>query len=205
MAKIENRKITMNNGSVIEFGEKQRMKKAHSVGADGQVTVVIDFDNGESVAVTVSPTSATGLAACGHGLSQKLGDAAAGADNTNDAFESVLEIASRLSNDQWFKVSEGGTASSAKGSSELVEALVVVLGQTKDAVRTMLGQLSQGDKMALRKTPRVAEVIERLKAERAPSKSEQEKAAAGVSLLDALTRGEMPVSAPAAAVGEATL
>ena len=194
MAKSETRAITMLSGLIVEFGEKQRMKKAHGQSPDGKVWVQIDFDNGETVVVNVDPVSKTGLAACGHGLSQKLGDAAAGADNTNDAFESVLEIANRVSNDEWFKASEAGTGT-AKGSSELVEALVVVLSQSKDVVRGMLSKLSQGDKMALRKTPKVAAVIEDLKAKRSPSKSEKEKAEAGASLLEALGRGEVPTAA----------
>jgi len=48
--------------------------------------------------------------------------------------------------------------------------------------------------MALRKTPAVAQVIEALRAARAPSKAEKEKEAAGANLLAALQAGQVPES-----------
>lgn len=194
MAKTEGRKVTMLDGRVVEFGEKQRMDKSYSA-SGSLVTVAIDFDNGETVQVEVDANTPVGLQALGHGLVQKLGDAAAGANTTADAFESVLEIAQRISKGEWSKVREGGTGV-AKGASELVEALVKVLGQSKEVVREMLGKLSQGDKMELRKVPRIAAVIEEIKASRAPSAAEQAKAEAAAQLLEALGRGETPVYPP---------
>jgi uncharacterized protein YdiU (UPF0061 family) len=186
--------IEMKDGRKLSFGEKQKMAKDYGTTEDGQVFVQIDFDNGETVKLVIDPTSATGLQAAGHGLSQKLGDAAAGADNTNDAFEAVLEVASRVANGEWTKARAAGDGTSAKGASELVEALVKVLSQPKETVREMLSKLKQADKMALRKTPAVAQVIEALRAARAPSKAEKEKEAAGANLLAALQAGQVPES-----------
>lgn len=190
----ESRKVSMKDGRTLEFGEKQKMSKDYGVTDAGHVFCQIDFDNGETVRLEVDPTSPTGLMALGHGLSQKLGDSASGADNTNDAFEAVLEVASRVANGEWTKARAAGDGTSAKGASELVEALVKVLSQPKEVVREMLSKLKQADKMALRKTPAVAQVIEALRAARAPSKAEKEKEAAGASLLAALQAGEVPVS-----------
>ena len=182
----EARTVNMKDGRTLSFGEKQKMSKDYGVTDAGLVYCQIDFDNGETVRLEIDPTSPTGLQAAGHGLSQKLGDAASGADNTNDAFEAVLEVASRVSNGEWTKSRATGDGTSAKGASELVEALVKVLGQPKEAVRGMLANLKQADKMALRKTPAVAQVIEQIRAARAPSKAETEKANAGAGLLAAL-------------------
>lgn len=189
------RKIEMKDGRTLEFGANQRMAKDYGVTEEGKVFCQIDFDNGESVRVEVDPSSEIGCIAAGHGLSQKLGDAAAGADKTEDAFEAVLEIASRVANGEWRKTKEAGEGGSAKGASELVEALVRVLTQPKEIVREMLAKLKQSDKMALRKTPAVAEAIEAIRAARGPSKAEKEKAAAGASLLAALASGQVPESA----------
>lgn len=182
----DSRTIAMKDGRTVSFGEKQKMDKSHGTAENGNVFCQLDFDNGETVRVEIEPTSEVARQAAGHGLSQKLGDSAAGAENTNDAFENVLEIAGRISKGEWSKARTAGEGGSAKGASELVEALVKVLGQPKEVVRDMLSKLSQGDKMALRKTPAVAAEIEALKAARAPSKSALEKASVGADLLSAL-------------------
>ena len=192
----ENRTIEMKDGRKVEFSPTTKMKKDYGNCENGNVFCQIDFDNGETVRLEVDPLSPTGLQALGHGLGQKLGDAAAGAESTNDAFEAVLEVASRVANGEWTKTRAAGEGGSAKGASELVEALVKVLGQPKEIVRDMLAKLKQGDKLALRKTPAVVEAIEQLRVNRAPSKAEKEKAAAGAAMLEALKRGETPVSVP---------
>lgn len=185
----DSRKIEMKDGRTLEFGAVQKLSKDYGVTPAGVVFCQIDFDNGETVRVEVDPASDTGKQACGHGLSQKLGDAASGADNTNDAFEAVLEVASRVSNGEWLKQRGTGEGGTAKGASELVEALCEVLSQDKTAVREMLTQLKQADKLALRKTPAIAAVIERMRESRGPSKAEQEKAAAGAALLAKMKGG----------------
>lgn len=193
----EARNIAMKDGRTLSFGETQKMSKEYGADAEG-VFVEINFDNGETVRLSVDPTSDIGKQALGHGLAQKLGDAASGAESTNDAYEAVLEVAARIANGEWTKARAAGEGGSAKGASELVEALVQVLGQPKDVVREMLAKLKQGDKLALRKTPAIAEVIEKLRATRAPSKAEKEKANAGASLLAALQAGQTPESLAAA-------
>ena len=198
----DNRTIAMKDGRSIEFSPTTKMKKDYGVTEKGEVFVQLDFDNGETVRLEIDPSSPMGLQAAGHGLAQKLGDAAAGADSTNDAFEAVLEVASRVANGEWTKARAAGEGGSAKGASELVEALSKVLSQPKEVVRTMLAKLNQRDKLALRKTPAVAEAIEVLRANRAPSKAEKEKEAAGANLLAALQAGQIPESAPAPADAE---
>jgi hypothetical protein len=131
------------------------------------------------------------------GLVQKLGDAAAGAESTDDAFESILEVANRFNKGEWNKNREGG--GTAKGSSELVVALTEFMqtqnpegNVTKDTVRELLASLNNQEKASLRKVPEVAAIIERLKAERKPSKGEAERVEAGKALLSALAAGKVP-------------
>jgi len=128
------RTIKMNDGREVRFGEKTRMKKEYGVSDQGLIFCRIDFDNGESIEVLVDPNSEVGQQALGHGLSQKLGDAAAGAESTEDAFEAVIEVAKQISAGKWNKAREGG-GGSAKGASDLVIALAEVLGKEKETVR----------------------------------------------------------------------
>lgn len=180
--------VTMTDGRQVEFGEKTKMKKDYGFdAATGLVWCRIDLVNGEVLEVQVDPASDLGRQAAGHGLSQKIGDAAAGADSIEDAFESMLEVCKRISNGEWTKAREGSAGGSAKGSSELVQALCAVMGQDKETVRTMLAGLTAGDKAALRKVPEIAAEIEKIKAAKAPSKADAERASKGAALLAALS------------------
>ena len=186
--------VTMQDGRKIVFGEKTKMKKEYGYNAEtGLVYCRLDFCNGETVESFVDPKSDLGFQVAGHGLAQKLGDAAAGADSVEDAFEAVLEVAKRIANGEWTKAREGSSGGSAKGASELVQALVAVMGQDKDTVRSMLAGLTAADKMALRKVPEIAAEIEKIKAAKAPSKAEKEKADKGSALLAALKGEAAPV------------
>lgn len=186
-AEAKTNKVKMTDGREVEFGEKTKMKKDYGFEAEtGLVWCRLDFANGEVVETKVDPNSEIGRQALGHGLAQKLGDAAAGAESVDDALEAVIEVAKRIAAGEWAKAREGG--GSAKGASELVQALVVVLGKDKDVIRTMLSGLNAAEKMALRKVPEVGAEIEKIKAAKAPSKAEQEKVQQGAGLLDALRK-----------------
>lgn len=178
------RTIKMNDGREVRFGEKTRMKKEYGVYDQGLIFCRIDFDNGESIEVLVDPNSEVGRQALGHGLSQKLGDAAAGAESTEDAFEAVIEVAKQISAGKWNKAREGG--GSAKGASDLVIALAEVLGKEKETVRNLLANMSAAEKAMLRKVPDVLATIVRIKAARGPAKVNAEKAAQAAALFDAL-------------------
>ncbi len=179
------RTIKMNDGREVRFGEKTRMKKEYGVSDQGLIFCRIDFDNGESIEVLVDPNSEVGQQALGHGLSQKLGDAAAGAESTEDAFEAVIEVAKQISAGKWNKAREGG-GGSAKGASDLVIALAEVLGKEKETVRNLLANMSAAEKAMLRKVPDVLAAIERIKAARGPAKVNAEKAAQAAALFNAL-------------------
>ena len=92
----------------------------------------------------------------------------------NNAFNAVLEVAPRVANGEWTTASATGDDTSAKDATDLVEALVKVLSQPKEVVCDMLAKLKQDDKLALRKTPAVAQVIESLRATRPSVKADKE-------------------------------
>ena len=200
------RSIQMDDGRTIIFGEKTRLKKDYNQ-KDGNMSCVLDFDNGKTIEVLMPLGNLPEIAAdesnplaglakvsiqlIGHGLSQKLGDAAAGADSVDDAYEAILEVAARLNKGEWSKAKgEGG--GSAKGSSELVQALVVVLGHDLNTIRQMMATLTAGEKMGLRRLEPVAAEIEKIRAARAPSKKDQAKADQAAALLNALKSGTVP-------------
>jgi hypothetical protein len=212
------RKITMDDGREVEFGEKTRMLKDYGIEGDN-VWARIDFENGKVVKVYAlagnlpsmiaagevegaseeakkdADLARTALQLMGHGMVQKLGDSAAGAESTNDALEAVLEVGGRISKGQFNKVREGG--GSAKGAGELVQAMFEYLSKdkpelTKDTVRELLSGLTAQEKAGLRKVAEVAEIIERLRAERKPSEGEQKKVAAAAALLAGLKEGKLP-------------
>lgn len=140
------------------------------------------------------------LKAIGHGLVQKLGDAAAGADTTDDALEAILEVANRFNKGDWSKAREGG---SAKGAGDLVLAMHEFLQQsdpdiTKDKVRDMLAGLSPADKNGLRQLDEIKAIIAKLKAARAPSKRETEAKAKAAEALAALKQAVKPAETSAA-------
>jgi hypothetical protein len=182
-------RVKMDDGREVEFGEKTKMLKDYSFDeATGLVSTRIDFSNGRVVEVKVDPASPIGRQAMGHGLAQKLGDAAAGAETIDDAYESVLELAARVNKGEWTKVREGG--GTAKGSSELLQALVIVLSKTADEVRAMLTNFTPAEKTALRATGPVAAEIEKIRA----AKPNTEKAKKGDGLLAALLGGAAPAA-----------
>lgn len=105
-----------------------------------------------------------------HGLKQKIGDAAAISRNPEtgraaspeDKFAAMREVADRLLAGQWNKVREGGT-----GGGLLLAALVRMYAGKKDrdTLVAFLAEKSEAEKTALRKNPRVAAIIETIRAE----------------------------------------
>jgi len=108
-----------------------------------------------------------------HGLKQKLVDAAAIARNPDtgksatidDKYQAVLTVYERLAAGQWNAVREGG-AGNVGGL--LLRALVRMYEgrKTVDDLKAFLDGKTDVEKAALRKNPKVAAIIETIKAER---------------------------------------
>lgn len=192
------RKIKMNDGREVEFSEKGRMQKESYVEGDSMICR-IDFDNSETVQIGLPLGNLLDLAkedtpdgrkakmsieAIGHGLKQKLGDAAAGAKSTKDALEDVISTAKQVAAGDWNKAREGGGGGGS--SSELVEACVVVLGKNLETVRTVLATLEPKEKTQLRRSPAIAAEIEKIRAAQKPTDADKAKEEAANKLLEGL-------------------
>lgn len=163
--------VQMDDGRTVEFTGKKRLDKTIEI-KDGVVSVRLDFVNGETRTFTVPPELL--LQCAGHGASQKLGDEISNVTDIEDAIETIDQLMSRLSKGQWLADREGGTGMA--GASILAKALVEYSSQPIAVVREYLSPMTNKEKAALRATPEVAVIVQRLEAEKAARAAERGKA-----------------------------
>ena len=132
----------------------------------------LKFANGQELALTTGQLS-NHVKECAlfHGLKQKLVDAAAISRNTEtgrtatveDKYQAVKTVFDRLLSGQWNATREGGGTSGGL----LLQALVRMYAgrKTPDELRAFLAEKTDAEKTALRKNPRVAQIIEEIRAE----------------------------------------
>lgn len=135
----------------------------------------LGFSNGQRIRVRVADLDQSIIAhAVMHGLKQKLVDAAALSRNPDtgrsatieDKYLAVREVYDRLMAGQWNKNRGDGTGTGVGGL--LFRALCrLYSGKTPDQIRAFLDGKSKEEQSALRKNPRVAAIIETIKAESA--------------------------------------
>ena len=134
--------------------------------------LALQFANGESLGLTAAQLPNNILEhAVWHGLKQKLVDAAAISRNletgraasVEDKYQAVKTVYDRLLAGQWNAVREGGGATGGL----LLQALVRMYAgrKTADELKAFLADKSDAEKTALRKNPRVAQIIEDIRAE----------------------------------------
>lgn len=157
--------VTMEDGRVVDFVGKRKIQKASEI-VNGQVVTTIDFVNGRTVRF-VMPQELLGQFAA-HGAEQKLGDAAAGEKDIDDAVEAVAETAARLARGEWNvkRESSGGSG----GASILVKALCEHSGKSVEQIRQFLSTKTQAQKMAMRQSAQIKPIIDRLEAEKQAKK-----------------------------------
>ena len=135
-------------------------------------TLALTFANGESLIVGIKDLSPDLVSqALIHGLKQKLVDAAAISRNpetgraatVQDKYEAVRVVYDRLLSGAWNAVREGGGQSGGL----LFKALLRMYAgrKTEQDIRAFLEDKSDAEKTALRKNPRVAQIIEDIRAE----------------------------------------
>lgn len=155
-------------------------------------TIKLDFQHGKTLeldAIRLTP-EVIGQALM-HGLKQKLVDAAAISRDTSTGkaatietkFDAIKEVMDRLLAGEWNKRREGGPTGGL-----LKRALIELYAgrKTPDQIEAFLDAKSDKEKAALRKNPKVAEIIERLRREDAAEKGTD----AGVDLLAELDAEE---------------
>ena len=132
----------------------------------------LKFADGKELAITASQLTNNVMEyAIFHGLKQKLVDAAAISRNpetgraasVEDKYQAVKTVYDRLLAGQWNAVREGGGATGGL----LLQALVRMYARRKtiEALKAFLADKSDAEKTALRKNPRVATIIEDIRAE----------------------------------------
>lgn len=138
-------------------------------------TLTLAFANGKTLTVKSDELSADIISqAIMHGLKQKLVDAAAISRNTDtgrpasieDKYNAVREVYDRLYAGSWNKIRAAGEGKSSGGL--LFKALCrMYASKTPEQVRAFLDAKTKEEQAALRKNPRVAEIIETIRAEEA--------------------------------------
>lgn len=148
-------------------------KRAAAITAtiDGQA-LTLTFANGQELKLRADALN-TDIQqhAIMHGLKQKLVDAAAISRNTEtgrpatveDKYQAVRTVYDRLLAGAWNATREGACA----GGGLLLQALCRMYAgrKTPDELRAFLADKSDAEKTALRKNPRVAEIIEAIRME----------------------------------------
>lgn len=135
-------------------------------------TLVIKFSHGKELTLETESLSPEILSyAICHGLKQKLVDAAAISRNqdtgrsatVDDKYHAVNDVFGRLLAGEWNKRREGGGASGGL----LYRALVRVYEgrKTPDQIKEWLDGITDAQKAALRKNPKVSKVIDEIRAE----------------------------------------
>lgn len=164
--------VTMEDGRVVSFSGKRKLLK-ESIIDDSGVLVRLDFRNGRVINFIV-PSNLTNQFAA-HGAEQKLGDETAGTDDVDDMVLDVESLVKRLEAGEWTQKREGGGMS---GTSVLLRALVEFSGKTVEQMKLFLqGDPSSTDpnkqraktnaeKMALRNSPQLKGIVERLESEK---------------------------------------
>jgi len=155
-------KVTMTDGREVDFAGKRKMlKEIMKLGVDG-IALRFDFRNGETRTYDLNPALTLQFAA--HGGLQKYGDETAGLEDVDDMVEATDEIHGRLEKGEWSVQRE---ANGLSGVSVLMKALIELTGKTKDQVREFLSPLSQAEKNALRASPQLKPIVDRIEAEKA--------------------------------------
>ena len=135
-------------------------------------TLALTFANGETLIMRGDALNAdVQQYAMMHGLKQKLVDAAAVSRNpetgraatVEDKYQAVKAVFDRLLGGQWNATREGG----GNAGGLLAQALTRMYAGRKTAedIKAFLAEKSDAEKTALRKNPRVAQIIEDIRAE----------------------------------------
>ena len=141
---------------------------------EAQTGMTLTFSNGKTIIVNTLNMSQCILDyATMHGLKQKLVDAAAISCNPEtgrpatieDKYEAVAGVYDRLMAGQWNKPRE--SAGTVAGGLLFKALCRMYATKTPEYIREFLAKKTDAEKAALRKNPRVAEIIETIKAENA--------------------------------------
>lgn len=159
--------VVLSDGRSVDFVGKRKLLKDTIINDDGTVAVRLDFRNGETRTWTIPQDLL--LQSAGHGAAQKLGDECAGIQDPEDMVLAVDDLIGRLNEGNWNVKREGG--SGFAGTSVLLRALVEFSGKSPEEIKAFLKDKTQADKMALRASPQLKPIVDRLEAEKVAKSS----------------------------------
>lgn len=156
--------VQMTDGRVVEFVGKRRAIKTSNITPENKIQIQIDFINGETRLFTVPEDMVLRFAA--HGALQKLGDSYSNLSDPADAVQTLDELIDRLYDGKWVAEREPGEAKASVGGSSLHKALMEVSGKSKEEITSFLASKTPAEKAAIKLSPKVAPIYQRLEAER---------------------------------------
>ena len=157
--------------ATIEFGYRGEFSPKHTMEGCDSAALTLKFSNEKEITITTNSLQ-NGLLymAAIHGLKQKLVDAAALSRNpetgraatVEDKYQAVEAVYNRLLAGQWNATREGGATGGL-----LLQALCRMYEgrKTPEELKAFLVDKTDAEKTALRKNPRVAAIIEEIRAE----------------------------------------
>lgn len=180
--------VTMEDGREVGFAGKRQMQKSYD---EATGVARFDFRNGKSV--TCSPAASLSTKLIGHGLLQKIGDTAAGAENIDDAILEVEDAAKRMEDGEWGVTRTASDGFS--GASFVIRAICEVSGKSVEQIKAFLQKKlddakAKGETLSRQKLyesfrapgSKTGEIIAKLEAEKAAKKP----AVSGPSAADLL-------------------
>jgi hypothetical protein len=160
--KAEVTEVTMADGRKVGFAGKRKLLKESLFPEGSNPQVRLDFSNGKTILFTLPDALLAKFAA--HGAEQKLGDETAGTQDVDDMYNDVEELIGKLNEGIW---SPGRQGSGFGGISLLIKALMEVTGKTEDQIKLWIKDKKPAEKTALKNSPKVKPVYDRLEAEKA--------------------------------------
>jgi len=159
--------VVMSDGREVEFAGKRRLLKTAEISDDGfDVTITLDFVNGETRQLKLAANKPLFAKFAAHGMLQKLGDEVAGLDDVEDMVIAEEDLIARLEGGEWGAERTRGESNAMAGLSVLAKALVQVSGKTAEAVKAFLKTKTNTEKLALRDNPTLKPVIAELEAKK---------------------------------------
>lgn len=158
--------ITMKDGRNVSFPSRRVLIKT-VYDNDTGLYVRLDFVNGVTRTFKLPENLIAQFAM--HGASTKLGDEIAGTETTDEAVEVVDSLIERLNSGEWGR--KRGAARDAIGASILALAIAEYRGISLERVREFLKEKSHKEKLVLRGIKGIAEIVNRLEAEKAARKN----------------------------------
>lgn len=134
-------------------------------------TVTFSFEDGTTQVFELDRATALHTHLALHGASQKIGDAYSGAGDADDplafAKAAVADLISRIYAGDWKQTGGGG----GRAVPVVVLAFAAVSGKSTDEAGDLYEDMSEDERKALAKKPKIAAEIARIRAERAAAKA----------------------------------